>query len=45
MPTPFNAALVALLKGVEHKATLARGQTEEDYARIEAQSAGTKRPA
>ena len=45
VPTPFNAALVALLKGVEHKATLARGHTEEDYARIEAQSAGTKRPA
>ena len=44
IPTPYNAALVALLKGVEHKATVSRGHTEDDYARLEAQAAGTKRP-
>lgn len=45
IPTPYNAALVALLKGVEHKATDARARSEDDYARIEADAAGTKRPA
>lgn len=45
IPTPFNAALVALLKGVEYKATEARARTEDDYARIEAAAAGSKRPA
>ena len=45
IPTPFNAALVALLKGVEYKSTEARARTEDDYARIEAAAAGTKRPA
>ena len=44
IPTPYNAALVALLKGVEHKATVSRGHTEEDYARLEAQAAGTLTP-
>jgi 2-dehydropantoate 2-reductase len=39
IPTPCNAALVALLKGVEHKATVARGLGEEDYARLEARAA------
>ncbi|MBM3523098.1 MAG: ketopantoate reductase family protein, partial [Alphaproteobacteria bacterium] len=32
VPTPYNAALVMLLKGVEHKARECRGRTEEDYA-------------
>lgn len=44
VPTPWNAALVALLKGVEYKAMHAHGLTEEDYARLEARAAGTERP-
>jgi 2-dehydropantoate 2-reductase len=44
VPTPWNAALVALLKGVEYKATQAHGLSEEDYARLEARAAGTERP-
>jgi 2-dehydropantoate 2-reductase len=44
IPTPFNAALVMLLKGVEHKATVARDRDEADYARLEAEAAGTPRP-
>jgi 2-dehydropantoate 2-reductase len=38
VPTPFNAALVMLLKGVEYRTTAARGRTEEDYSRLEAQA-------
>jgi 2-dehydropantoate 2-reductase len=44
VPTPWNAALVALLKGVEYKATQAHGLSEEDYARLETRAAGTERP-
>lgn len=36
VPTPYNDALVMLLKGVEHKARDCRGRTEDDYARLEA---------
>ena len=38
------SARLVLLKGVEHKATVSRGHAEDDYARLEAQAAGTKRP-
>ena len=37
IPTPYNESLVMLLKGVEFKATHARGLTEEDYAKREAE--------
>ncbi len=43
IPTPYNDALVMLLKGVEHKATVARGRTEADYHRLEAEVVGTSR--
>jgi 2-dehydropantoate 2-reductase len=39
IPTPYNESLVMLLKGVELKATIARGRTEEDYQRLEAEAA------
>ena len=39
IPTPYNESLVMLLKGVELKATTARGRTEEDYQRLEAEAA------
>lgn len=35
VPTPYNDALVMLLKGVEFKAGPGRGRTESDYARLE----------
>ena len=38
IPTPYNDALVMLLKGVEHKATIACGRTEADYAALEARA-------
>ena len=41
--TPYNAALVMLLKGVEHKARECRGRSEADYARLEAEAATQKR--
>jgi hypothetical protein len=44
IPTPYNDALVLLLKGVEHKASAARGRTDADYAALEAQVTGP-RPA
>jgi len=44
IPTPYNDALVLLLKGVEHKANAARGRTDADYAALEAQVTGP-RPA
>lgn len=39
IPTPFNEALVMMLKGVEFKATIARGRTEADYAALEEKAA------
>lgn len=44
IPTPYNDALVMLLKGVEHKATVARGRTEADYHRLESEVVGPSRP-
>lgn len=45
VPTPYNEALVALLKGVEFKAGPARSRSESDYARLEAAAANEKQPA
>lgn len=42
--TPYNAALVMLLKGVEHKASSCRGRSEADYAHLESAAASEKRP-
>ena len=45
VPTPFNEALTLLCKGVEHKASTARGRTEADYAALEREAADEPRPA
>jgi 2-dehydropantoate 2-reductase len=45
VPTPFNEALTLLCKGVEFKASQARGRSEADYAALEAAAAGEARPA
>ncbi len=39
IPTPFNEALVMLLKGVEFRAMVARDRTEADYVALEAKAA------
>jgi 2-dehydropantoate 2-reductase len=42
--TPYNDALVMLLKGVEFKALHARARSEADYAALEANAQTEKRP-
>jgi 2-dehydropantoate 2-reductase len=44
VPTPYNDALVCLLKGVEHKRREAAGRTEADYAALEARAEREPRP-
>ena len=45
VPTPYNDALVCLLKGVEYKRREAAGRTEADYAALEAEASVAPRPA
>jgi 2-dehydropantoate 2-reductase len=45
VPTPYNDALVCLLKGIEHKRHVIGIRTEADYTRLEADAAGEGRPA
>jgi 2-dehydropantoate 2-reductase len=45
VPTPYNDALVCLLKGVEHKRHVIGTRSEAEYARLEAEAAREPRPA
>ncbi len=44
IPTPYNDALVCLLKGIEHKQHVIGIRSEADYARLEAEAAREPRP-
>jgi 2-dehydropantoate 2-reductase len=44
VPTPYNDALVRLLKGVEHKRHVIGNRSEADYARFEAEAAREPSP-
>jgi 2-dehydropantoate 2-reductase len=44
VPTPYNDALVCVLKGVEHKRHVIGTRSEADYAALEAEAAREPRP-
>jgi 2-dehydropantoate 2-reductase len=45
VPTPYNDALVCILKGVEHKRRVIGTRTEAEYAALEAEAAHEPQPA